>query len=174
MQIIFFYYYNINQIVILILCYIFIIFYLSIESGPLRYKSLRFSCTLPTPWSIDRLSNRPNGYTRTVAKGNKSTLSPTFTISASGNFPFKFFNSANTMLHKFESNLSIWNGNKVWLMLGISLVVLALVLTLLSTVYLRYVNDSTRSWLKRPLMDFANLLHNSSFLLSHLTNQGIR
>ena len=58
-------------------------------------------------------------------------------------------------------------------MLGISLVVLALVLTLLSTVYLRFVNESTRHWFAWPLMDFANLLHNSSFLLSHLTNQGI-
>lgn len=74
------------------------------------------------------------------------------------------------MVNKCESKLSILNGNKVWLMLGISLVVLALVLTLLSTIYLRYVNESTRHW---PLMDFANLLHNSSFLLSHLTNQGI-
>ena len=69
---------------------------------------------------------------------------------------------------------------KVWLGLGLTLVVMIPVLAILSSLYLRYVNaltdhpysDRNGRHARPPIISYDGLMHNASFLLSHLTNQG--
>ena len=62
----------------------------------------------------------------------------------------------------------------VWLCLGVTLLFLAPFLTFLSGFYLRYVgNGASVIQRRQPIMNFANFLHNGTFLLSHITNQGL-
>ena len=72
---------------------------------------------------------------------------------------------------------------KVWLCLGITIAVMSPVLAILSGLYVRYVSAITdhphqhhddNISNRRPIISFDGLLHNASFLLSHLTNQGRR
>ena len=59
----------------------------------------------------------------------------------------------------------------VWLWLAVALFVLTPFLTFLSGFYLRFIGPIA-SMRHRPIINFADLLHNVSFLLSHITNQG--
>jgi len=57
----------------------------------------------------------------------------------------------------------------VWLWLGVTLLVLTPALTFLSGFYLRYI---VLNAMRRSIVNVAEILHNATFLLSHLTNQG--
>ena len=57
----------------------------------------------------------------------------------------------------------------VWLWLGVTLLVLTPILTFLSGFYLRYI---VLNAMHQSIVNVAGLLHNGTFLLSHLTNQG--
>jgi len=68
----------------------------------------------------------------------------------------------------------------VWIWLGVSILILTPFLTFLSGFYLRFIALKTKkhpegsnvNMIRRPILDFAGLLHNGSFLFSHITNQG--
>jgi hypothetical protein len=68
----------------------------------------------------------------------------------------------------------------VWIWLGISILILTPFLTFLSGFYLRFIAPNAKKYpegsnvnmIRRSILDFAGLLHNGSFLLSHITNQG--
>jgi len=66
---------------------------------------------------------------------------------------------------------------QVWLGLGIALAVLPPILAFLSACYRRYVKQNNNTVLNvsenRSAVSFASILHNSSFLLSQIINQGI-
>ena len=66
-----------------------------------------------------------------------------------------------------------WNHFQVWLSLVLTLIVMALVLTALSSLYNRHLGKGRDQLHQRPMIDFDGILFNSCFLLSHLTNQGI-
>ena len=68
---------------------------------------------------------------------------------------------------------------KVWISLGVTILAMATSLSLLSGLFLRYVGHQEPTAapnrppaIIRPIFSFASMLHNFSFLLSHLTNQG--
>ena len=63
----------------------------------------------------------------------------------------------------------------VWFWLGVALLVLTPVLAFLSGFYTRYIASAGHpsDFIgRRRLLNFASILHNGSFLLSHITNQG--
>ena len=69
---------------------------------------------------------------------------------------------------------------QVWLCLGITLIALSPVLSFLSGFYRKYIKPAANKQINRnnnkpamSVVNFADILHNSSFLLSHITNQGI-
>ena len=57
----------------------------------------------------------------------------------------------------------------VWLWLGVTLLVLTPILTFLSGFYVRYI---VLNAMHRSIVNVAGILHNGTFILSHLTNQG--
>ena len=62
----------------------------------------------------------------------------------------------------------------VWIWLGATILILIPFLTFLSGFYQRYVTrNSGNSSIGGPIIGFYGLLHNASFLLSHITNQGV-
>lgn len=61
----------------------------------------------------------------------------------------------------------------VWLALGITLLVLAPVLAIVSGIYLKYVDPTNPHYYPgRPIISVDQFMDNEAFLLSHLTNQG--
>ena len=61
---------------------------------------------------------------------------------------------------------------QVWFSLGLTLIVMSPVLAALSELYVRYVESVRGDESRQGIITFEGLLHNSTFLLSHLTNQG--
>jgi hypothetical protein len=77
----------------------------------------------------------------------------------------------NDIYHNFSSKLffKIINISQVWLSLGLTLVVMAPLLSALNSFYIRYINRRVR----KNIVEFSSVMHNTTFLLSHLTNQGM-
>ena len=65
------------------------------------------------------------------------------------------------------------NHLQVRLSLVLTLLVMALVLNALYSLYNRHLGKGRGQVNQRPIIDFDGILFNSCFLLSHLTNQGI-
>jgi len=94
---------------------------------------------------------------------------------------FKLIIHHNAITHWICLNLLLINWNKVWISLGVSIVILVPVLSFLAGFYHRYMQqrenetalDDSRIIRRRSIISFFSLLHNASFLLSHITNQGV-
>ena len=95
---------------------------------------------------------------------------------------YSFVNNTNNILNMHSSFLFInRHHHQAWICLGISIVILVPVLSFLAGFYHRYMQQSENGTallydsriIRRSIISFFSLLHNASFLLSHITNQGV-
>ena len=138
-------------------------------SGRLGNWSRTFSCKISHKRSIDLHFDRTASSSCTVAERTKSSPRPDPPVSTASQLAILILLIWIDILFIFIF--------KVWLCLGISLAVMAPVLTFLSNLYRRYIEkysnpNPSRPPIRRPIFDFYSLLHNFSFLLSLITNQG--